>query len=89
MDATSAEVPVPDYVAELEKPVRGMKIGVAKEYLGEGLNDEVRSAVEVAIQKLASLGRELVEIFATPYGVCGSGLLYRGHGGSLFELGAL
>ena len=62
MDATSAEVPVPDYVAELEKPVRGMKIGIAKEYLGEGLNDEVRSAVEAAIQKLASLGCEILEI---------------------------
>src|ERR1700752_4015206 len=32
MDATSADVPVPDYVAELEKPVRGLRIGVAKEY---------------------------------------------------------
>ena len=62
MDATSAEVPVPDYVAELEKPVRGMKIGIAKEYLGDGLNDEVRSAVEAAIQKLASLGCEILEI---------------------------
>jgi aspartyl-tRNA(Asn)/glutamyl-tRNA(Gln) amidotransferase subunit A len=62
MDATSAEVPVPDYVAELEKPVRGMKIGIAKEYLGEGLQDEVRSAVEAGIQKLASLGCEIREI---------------------------
>jgi aspartyl-tRNA(Asn)/glutamyl-tRNA(Gln) amidotransferase subunit A len=49
-------------VAELEKPVRGMKIGIAKEYLGEGLHDEVRSAVEAGIQKLASLGCEIVEI---------------------------
>src|SRR6266403_4128281 len=32
MDSTSAEVPVPDYAAELQKPVRGLKIGVAKEY---------------------------------------------------------
>src|SRR5437867_11621586 len=53
MDSTSAEVPVPDYVAELEKPVRGLKIGVAKEYLGEGLDDEVRHAVESAIDRLA------------------------------------
>src|SRR5438046_8886658 len=53
MDSTSAEVPVPDYVAELEKPVRGLKIGVAKEYLGEGLDGEVRKAIEAAIQKLA------------------------------------
>ena len=42
MDSTSADVPVPDYVAELDKPVRGMKIGVAKEYFGEGLDPEVR-----------------------------------------------
>ena len=71
MDATSAEVPVPDYVAELDKPVRGMKIGIAKEYLGEGLDAEVRKAVEAAIQKLASLGCEIVEVSLphTPYAV--------------------
>jgi aspartyl-tRNA(Asn)/glutamyl-tRNA(Gln) amidotransferase subunit A len=62
MDSTSAELPVPDYVAELDKPVKGMKIGVAKEYLGEGLDAEVRSAIEAAIQKLASLGCEIVEV---------------------------
>src|SRR5246127_248477 len=62
MDSTSADVPVPDYVAELEKPVKGMKIGVAKEYLGEGLDAEVRSAIEAAIQKLAKLGCEIVEV---------------------------
>jgi aspartyl-tRNA(Asn)/glutamyl-tRNA(Gln) amidotransferase subunit A len=62
MDSTSADVPVPDYVAELEKPVRGLKIGVAKEYLGEGLDKEVRSAIEAAIQKLAKLGCEIVEV---------------------------
>jgi aspartyl-tRNA(Asn)/glutamyl-tRNA(Gln) amidotransferase subunit A len=62
MDSTSAELPVPDYVAELDKPVKGLKIGVAKEYLGEGLDAEVRSAIESAIQKLASLGCEIVEV---------------------------
>jgi aspartyl-tRNA(Asn)/glutamyl-tRNA(Gln) amidotransferase subunit A len=62
MDSTSAEVPVPDYVAELDKPVRGLKIGVAKEYLGEGLDAEVRKAVESAIQKLANQGCEIVEV---------------------------
>ena len=71
MDSTSAEVPVPDYVAELDKPVRGMKIGIAKEYLGEGLDGEVRKAVEAGIQKLASLGCEIVEVSLphTPYAV--------------------
>jgi aspartyl-tRNA(Asn)/glutamyl-tRNA(Gln) amidotransferase subunit A len=62
MDATSAEVPVPDYVAELEKPVRGWKVGVAKEYFGEGLDPEIRKAVEDGIQALAKLGCEIVEV---------------------------
>src|SRR5437867_750358 len=62
MDSTSADLPVPDYVAEVEKPVQGLKIGVAKEYLGEGLDPEVRNAVEDAIQKLEKLGCKIVEI---------------------------
>jgi aspartyl-tRNA(Asn)/glutamyl-tRNA(Gln) amidotransferase subunit A len=62
MDSTSAEVAVPDYVAELDRPVKGMKIGVAKEYFGEGLDPEVRNGVEAAIQKLAKLGCEIVEV---------------------------
>jgi aspartyl-tRNA(Asn)/glutamyl-tRNA(Gln) amidotransferase subunit A len=62
MDSTSAEVPVPDYVAELDKPVTGLRIGVAKEYFGEGLDPEVRAAVEAAIQKLAALGCEVVPV---------------------------
>ncbi len=62
MDSTSADVPVPNYVAELSKPVRGLKIGVAKEYFGEGLDSEVRSSVEAAIQKLASFGCEVVPV---------------------------
>jgi aspartyl-tRNA(Asn)/glutamyl-tRNA(Gln) amidotransferase subunit A len=62
MDSTAADVPVPDYLAEIGKPVRGLKIGVPKEYFGEGLDSEVRSAVEGAIQKLGELGCEIVNI---------------------------
>jgi aspartyl-tRNA(Asn)/glutamyl-tRNA(Gln) amidotransferase subunit A len=62
MDSTSAEVPVPDYVAELEKPVRGLKLGVAKEYFGEGLDSEVRKSMEDAIQKLAESGCEIIPV---------------------------
>jgi aspartyl-tRNA(Asn)/glutamyl-tRNA(Gln) amidotransferase subunit A len=62
MDATSADVPVPDYVAELEKPVRGLKIGIPKEYFAEGLTPEVRAAVEDAIQLLAKAGCQIVPI---------------------------
>ncbi|MGA8151773.1 MAG: Asp-tRNA(Asn)/Glu-tRNA(Gln) amidotransferase subunit GatA [Terriglobales bacterium] len=62
MDSTSADVPVPDYVAELDKPVRALRLGIAKEYFGEGLDAEVKSAVEAAIQKLAELGCEVVPV---------------------------
>jgi len=62
MDSTSADLPVPDYPAELDKPIRGMKVGVAREYFGEGLDAEVRAAVEAAIQRLAKLGCEIVDV---------------------------
>ena len=62
MDSTSAELPVPDYVAELDKPVKGMRVGVAKEYFGEGLEPETRSAIEAAIQKFAVMGCEVVNV---------------------------
>jgi aspartyl-tRNA(Asn)/glutamyl-tRNA(Gln) amidotransferase subunit A len=62
MDSTSADVPVPDYVAEMEKPVRGLRVGVAQEYFGSGLDSDVKAAVAAAIQKLASLGCEIVPV---------------------------
>jgi aspartyl-tRNA(Asn)/glutamyl-tRNA(Gln) amidotransferase subunit A len=62
MDSTSANVPVPDYVSEMKKPVGGMKLGIPKEYFGEGLDAEVRSAVETAIQQLAAQGTEIIPI---------------------------
>jgi aspartyl-tRNA(Asn)/glutamyl-tRNA(Gln) amidotransferase subunit A len=71
MDSTSADLPVPDYVAELEKPVRGLRLGVAKEYFGDGLDDEVRHSVEAAIDKLRGLGCEIVTVSLphTPYAI--------------------
>src|SRR5580692_1408958 len=71
MDSTSADLPVPDYVAGLEKPVRGLKLGVAKDYFGDGLDDEVRNAVESAIDKLKVLGCEVVPVSLphTPYAI--------------------
>ena len=85
MDSTSADVPVPDYVAELDKPVRGLKLGVAKEYFGEGLDDEVRHAVESAIDKLKSLGCEDCAGFVAAHAVCDSHLLLDRNRGSVFE----
>ncbi len=62
LDSTSADVPVPDYEADLAKPVAGMKIGVPKEYFGEGLDAEVRTAVEAGVSKLRSAGCEIIPI---------------------------
>jgi len=62
LDSTSADVPVPDYEADLAKPVDGLKIGVPREYFGEGLDAEVRAAVEAGIAKLRSAGCEIVPI---------------------------
>src|SRR6202043_4121005 len=71
MDSTSADLPVPDYTAEFEKSVRGLRLGVAKEYFGEGLDDEVGQAVEAAIDKLKRLGCEIVAVSLphTPYAI--------------------
>ena len=62
LDSTSAEVPVPNYAAEIEKPVEGLRIGIPKEYFGEGLDAEVRAAVENAIAKLKDAGCQPVPI---------------------------
>jgi aspartyl-tRNA(Asn)/glutamyl-tRNA(Gln) amidotransferase subunit A len=62
MDSTSADVPLADYEAEMTRPVEGLKLGVPKEYFGEGLDHEVRAAVEATIQQLARAGCEIVPI---------------------------
>jgi aspartyl-tRNA(Asn)/glutamyl-tRNA(Gln) amidotransferase subunit A len=56
LDSTSAERPVPDYVDALEQPVRGLRVGVPAEYFGDGLDVEVRDAVESAIESLRAAG---------------------------------
>jgi aspartyl-tRNA(Asn)/glutamyl-tRNA(Gln) amidotransferase subunit A len=61
-DSTSLDVPAPDYMAHLNDGVKGLKLGVPKEYFGEGIDPGVRKNVEAAIQKLAAQGAEIVEI---------------------------
>jgi aspartyl-tRNA(Asn)/glutamyl-tRNA(Gln) amidotransferase subunit A len=56
LDATSAERPVPDYREALKQPVAGLKVGVPAEYFAEGLDPEVRAAVEKAIDGLRAAG---------------------------------
>ena len=62
-DATTANVPVPDYIGETEKKIeKGFRIGVSRKLLGEGLDVEVRAAIEQAIDAYRALGVEIVEI---------------------------
>ena len=62
LDSTCLDVPVPDYLANINDGVSGMKLGVPKEYFGTGIDPGVRKNVEAAIQKLADQGAEIVEI---------------------------
>lgn len=61
-DATSTTEPVPDYGAELEKPVAGMRVGIPKEYFGEGMDGEVRKKIESGIEVLKRIGCAVQEI---------------------------
>ncbi len=62
MDATSSPLPVPDYTANLDYGVKGMKLGVPAEYFAEGLDPEVRAAIEAGIEKLRAAGAEIKPI---------------------------
>ncbi len=55
-DATSSTAPVADYAVESDKPVKGLRIGVPAEYFGEGLDAEVRTAIEGGIDALKAAG---------------------------------
>ncbi|MEJ1438902.1 MAG: Asp-tRNA(Asn)/Glu-tRNA(Gln) amidotransferase subunit GatA [Candidatus Sedimenticola sp. (ex Thyasira tokunagai)] len=61
-DSTSADQPVPDYSADLNSDIAGLKIGLPKEYFGEGLDPRVAASIEAAIDEYKRLGAEMVEI---------------------------
>src|SRR5512143_3717643 len=62
-DSTSVDAPVPDYLAAAQRSVRGLKVGLPKEYLrAGGLDPAVKNAVETALAKLSALGAEGVEV---------------------------
>jgi aspartyl-tRNA(Asn)/glutamyl-tRNA(Gln) amidotransferase subunit A len=65
-DSTSAEIPVDDYLAVMNRDVKGMKIGVPKEYFSDALNAEIRSVIEKKIDVLRNAGAEIVSVLL-PY----------------------
>ncbi|MDP9049661.1 MAG: amidase family protein, partial [Acidobacteriota bacterium] len=62
LDATSSDRPVGDYVGALAKPVAGLRIGVPTEYFGEGLDPEIRAAIDKALDGLRAAGCEVKTI---------------------------
>jgi aspartyl-tRNA(Asn)/glutamyl-tRNA(Gln) amidotransferase subunit A len=61
-DSTSLDDEVPDYTLALEKGVKGLKLGLPKEYFIEGLDPDVEKTVRTAVAKLVGLGAEVIEI---------------------------
>lgn len=61
-DSTSVDQPVEDYTAQLSQPLRGLKIGLPKEYFGPGLHPETAAAVDAAVKVYTDLGASVQEI---------------------------
>ena len=61
-DSTSLDRPVEDYARDLEKPLAGLRIGLPKEFFGEGCDAEVMAAVQAAIKEYEKLGATCVEV---------------------------
>ncbi len=61
-DSTSVDLPVPDYLATIEQGVAGKKIGLPKEYFIDGLDDDVKQAIDATVAKYKELGAEIVEV---------------------------
>jgi aspartyl-tRNA(Asn)/glutamyl-tRNA(Gln) amidotransferase subunit A len=71
-DSTSVPQEVPDHLAQLDQPVKGLRIGIAKEYnLASGIDPQVNSAVQAAMKKYQELGATLVDVSLphTEYGI--------------------
>jgi len=61
-ETTSLNDPVPDYTARLGKDLSGVRLGLAKEYMIEGTDPQVKAAINAAVKHLNSLGAEIVDV---------------------------
>ena len=61
-DSTSADVPMPDFTQALDRDIKGMRLGIPKEYFNGGMQPEVEKAVQDSIRTLESLGMKTVEV---------------------------
>lgn len=71
MDSTTVNVPVPDYTAALKTNLKGMKLGLPKEYFVKGMDAGVEKAVRAAVDHCRGLGAEIIEVSLpnTPYAI--------------------
>ncbi|ALM10471.1 MAG TPA: Asp-tRNA(Asn)/Glu-tRNA(Gln) amidotransferase GatCAB subunit A [Candidatus Peribacter riflensis] len=71
LDATTGDVPVPDYTQTIKQGVKGMKIGLPKEYFIKGMDPQVEAAVREAAKVYASLGAKIVDVSLphSPYAI--------------------
>ncbi len=71
-DSTSIDTPVPDYLAQLNQPLKGLRLGIAREYqLAAGMDPQVKSAIDAATKKYQDLGAQLIDVSLphTEYGI--------------------
>ena len=70
-DSTSLHAPVPDYTENLGRDLKGIRLGLPKEYMIEGIDPQVKSAVQTALKQLQTLGAEIVDVSLphTDYGI--------------------
>src|SRR5947207_595422 len=61
-DTTALNEPVPDYAAKLGNDLRGVRLGLPKEYLIEGIDAQVKAAINAAVNQMNSLGAEIIEV---------------------------
>ena len=61
-DSTALNEPVPDYAARLGRDLRGVRLGLPKEYLIEGIDSQVKIAIDTAVKQMSSLGAEIIEV---------------------------
>ena len=75
-DSTSSDVPLQDVMAAVGQGVKGMKIGVPREYVMDGMDPDVMALWQQGQDWLRQAGAELVECLSAAYKICTANLLY-------------
>ena len=74
-DSTSLNEPVPDYTAALGRDLKGIRLGLPKEYMIKGIDPQVKTAIDAAVKQLQSLGAEIVDV-SLPHTDCAIAAYY-------------